>query len=96
MSRNSSAFIQLPGGGHAFVDGLKQDHECNGNGDVVMRTASGKMVYWYTIRKWAHLTTKARRPLLYAYYDSIDDPICMESVTCSVCKESAYSQSMWL
>jgi hypothetical protein len=74
MSRYSSAFIQFPGGGNAFVDGLKQDHECDSKGDTVYQTASGKMVYWYTQRKWAHLTTKARAPLLYAYYDSIDDP----------------------
>lgn len=96
MSRNSSAFIQFPDGGHAFIDGLKQDHECDGKGDVVMQTASGKMVYWHTQRQWAHLTTEARRPLLYAHYEKIMDPICMESVTCSICKESSYSKAYWL
>lgn len=87
MSHNSSAFIQFPGGGRAFIDGLTQDHVCNDKGDVEYQTASGKMIYWHTQRKWAHLTAKSRRPLLYAYYQSIDDPICMETSTCSVCKE---------
>lgn len=96
MSRNSSAFIQFRDGGHAFIDGLKQDHECNSNGDAEYRTASGKMIYWHTQLQWAHLTTEARRPLLYAYYDSIDDPICMETCTCSICKESSYSKAYWL
>lgn len=96
MNRNSSAFIQLPNGATAFIDGLKQDHECNSNGDAEYQTASGKMIYWHTQRQWAHLTTEARRPLLYAYYESIDDPICMETCTCSICKESSISKAYWL
>lgn len=32
MSRNSSAFIQFKDGGHAFIDGIPQDHECNDKG----------------------------------------------------------------
>jgi len=96
MSRNSSAFIRLPGGGHAFIDGLKQDRECNDRGDVIYRTASGKVIRWNTHRRWAHLTTVARRELIYAHYEKIDDRICMESSTCSICKESSISKAYWL
>lgn len=96
MSRNSSTFIQFRDGGTAFIDGLKQDHECNGKGDAEYQTAGGKLIYWHTQRQWAHLTTEARRPLLYAYYDSISDPICMETSTCSICKESSFSKVYWL
>ncbi len=80
----------------AFIDGMKPDHECNSNGDVLYITASGKRVTWNTHKNWASLTTMARRPLIYAHYSDIEDPICAESVSCSICKEVAIDQAAWL
>lgn len=84
----NSAFIQGDGF-TAFIDGLPADHECDSKGDVVYQTKSGKRVYWHTIRKWAHLTTEARDPLLHKHFNDIEDPICAGSVSCSICKQAA-------
>lgn len=80
----------------AFVDGLPPDHECNSTGDKVYETKSGKRITWNTIQKWAPLTTMAREPLLYEYFAEIEDPILMESVSCSICKEVAFDNACWL
>lgn len=73
-----------------------KSHECNDRDDVIYGTASGKIIQWNTHRQWAHLTTEARRPLIYTHYEKTDDPICMESSTCSICKESSISKAYWL
>lgn len=95
MRNTHSAFI-AGNGFSAFIDGMPNNHECDSKGDVHYWTASGKHVTWYTQKQWAHLTTEAREPLLYAYYDKIGDPICSGSVSCSICKEAAINQAMWL
>lgn len=95
MRNTHSAFI-AGNGFSAFIDGIPNDHECDSKGDIIYRTASGKTVHWYTVRKWAHLTTEAREPLLYKHFNEIEDPICAGSVTCSICKEAAINQAMWL
>ncbi len=79
-----------------FIDEMKPDHECNSDGDILYITASGKRISWNTHKNWASLTTMARGPLIYAHYDDIGDPICSESVSCSICKESAIDQAPWL
>lgn len=78
------------------VDPKARRHECNDAGDVVYFTKSGKTVRWFTIRKWAHLTTQAREPLLYAHYDERDDPILAASATCSICHSVAMYRTLWL
>lgn len=95
MKNTHSTFIS-GNGFSAFIDGIPNDHECDSSGDVHYWTASGKHVTWYTQRQWAHLTTEAREPLLYAHYNKIGDPICSASVSCSICKEAAINQAMWL
>jgi len=92
MHNSKSAIIQV-GQGLAFIDG--RDHVCDSRGDIIYETASGRIVYWHTQRQWAHLTTEAREPLLYAHYQKIDDPICAGSVSCSVCKEAAMHTAVW-
>lgn len=88
MRNTHSAFI-AGNGFSAFIDGIPNDHECDDKGDIVYRTASGKTVYWHTVRKWAHLTTEAREPLLHKHFEQLDDPICSGSVSCSICKQAA-------
>ncbi len=80
----------------AFVDGMPSDHECDSNGDMVYATRSGKRIYWNTHKEWAGMTTMAREPLIFAHYDSIDDPILMCSTSCSICKSVAYDASAWM
>lgn len=95
MRNTHSAFI-AGNGFSAFIDGIPNDHECDSKGDVVYRTASGKTVRWYTVRKWAHLTTEARDPLLYKHFEEIDDPICAGSCTCSKCGSVLMDEMIWL
>lgn len=95
MKNTHSTFI-ADNGFSAFIDGIPNDRECDSRGDIHYRTASGKHVTWYTQRQWAHLTTEAREPLLYAHYAAIGDQICSGSVSCSICKEPAICQSVWL
>lgn len=94
--RNTHSEIIIAGDFRYFADGIPNDHECDSKGDVHYWTASGKHVTWHTQRQWAHLTTQAREPLLYAYYERIGDPICSGSVSCSICKQSALNQAAWL
>jgi hypothetical protein len=95
MVHTHGELIILPGGGHAFIDGIKNNHECNSLGEPAYWTASGKRLYWYTVRKWAHLTWEARLPLLEEHFRELGDPICSGSVTCSICKADAMSQAIW-
>lgn len=82
-----SAFISLPGGAHAFIDGIPNECDHDSKGDVVLVSKSGKVIYWHTYRQWAHLTTQARMPLVHAYHESIDDRILEGGVSCSKCKK---------
>lgn len=82
-----SAFIHLPGIGNTFIDGIPDECQHDSKGDLVMQAASGKMIYWHTYRKWAHLTTQARRYLIFAYHNEIEDPIVLETTSCSKCKK---------
>lgn len=77
----------LPGGMIAFVDGIPDTCDHDWNGDVVLQSASGKMIYWHTYRKWASLCTDARRRLIYDYHSEIGDPIIMETGSCRKCKK---------
>lgn len=97
MKNTHSAFIAGNGFSAfiAFIDGIPNDHDCDDKGDIIYRTASGKTVYWHTVRKWVHLTTEAREPLLYKHFDSIEDPICSGSVSCSICKQAAMDNLIW-
>jgi hypothetical protein len=83
------ALIELPGGGHAFVDGIPDtcDHDYS---DSVYQTASGKWIFWYTYRQWAHLPTKDRDRLineLHNYHQEPDDPIVFGTTQCRKCKK---------
>lgn len=82
-----SAFVQLPSGVKAFIDGIPDKCEHDYTGDPVYFTASGKTIYWHTFRQWASLTTKAREPLIYDHQYKIDDPIIGGAVTCKKCKK---------
>lgn len=78
-----------------FIDGLPPDHKCDSlEREFVSR--SGKVIVWHTYRQWAHLTWEAREKLIHEYHLKIDDPILSGSVACSICKQSALSQAMWL
>jgi transposase len=85
-------FIQLPNGAHAFIDAVPNTHQCNSAGEPAYWTASGKRIWWYTVRKWAHLTWEARTPLIEEHFRRLEDPICSGSVTCSICGEAAIDQ----
>lgn len=39
----------------AFIDGIPNDHECDGKGDPILIAQSGKVIYWHTYRQWASL-----------------------------------------
>ncbi len=94
MRHTHGEFI-VGNGFSAFIDGVPNDHECDDKGDVVYTTYSGRVIRWYTIRKWAHLTTEARDPLLHKHFEEIGDPINSGSVSCSICKQSMLSQMAW-
>lgn len=83
--------IQLPDGASAFVDGIPDECEHDSKGDVVYQSASGKIIYWHTYRKWASLPTKERGRLIQEYHDEIEDPITMMTSTCSKCKKAAFN-----
>lgn len=94
--RNTHGVFIVGEGFSAFIDGIPNDHECDSKGDIIYTTVSGKVVTWHTVRKWAHLTNEAREPLLYKHFEEIGDPINSGSVSCSICKQSALSQEVWL
>lgn len=56
------------------------------SGDTYYISKSGKIIYWYTCKEWAHLTTQAREELIYKLHHKIDDPIIESGVVCKYCK----------
>jgi hypothetical protein len=84
--------IIIPGLGHAFVDGVPNDHLCDSKGESAYWTASGKRLVWHSVRAWAHLTWEARYPLLEEMFRRKGDPITAGSTTCSICGEAAIIQ----
>lgn len=81
--------IILPGGGHAFVDGVpdKCEHDYS---DSVFQTASGKWIYWHTYRRWAHLPSVTRDRLIQEYHytgEGKDDRIILYTSQCKKCKK---------
>lgn len=68
-------------------------HVCNDNGEPLIQSASGKIIHWYTYRKWASYCWDARRELIYEHHNKIDDPIVLESCTCSICGSSAFGRT---
>lgn len=90
--RNTHSIAVIGEGFSYFADGIPNDHECNSKGDWIYITASGKVIHWYTFRKWASYTSQYRNRLIEEYQDRIGDPILQGSVTCSICKEAAINQ----
>lgn len=83
------ALIELPDGGRAFVDGIPDecDHDYS---DSVYQTASGKWIFWYTYRQWAHLPDKDRGRMiqeLHYYGEKSNDPILLGTSQCRKCKK---------
>lgn len=68
--------------------------ECNHDikGDLVLRSARGKFIYWHTYREWASYCWDARYKLICEYHDFIEDPICMVTTTCSKCGSWSINQ----
>lgn len=88
-SHKSEIFVQMPGGGHAFITGVT-DQCYHDYIDTYMVTKSGKEIFWYTYRQWAHLPNIDRNRLiseLHFYGDKSDDPIVFASAQCSKCKK---------
>lgn len=80
-----SAFIKIPGG-HAFVDGIpdKCEHDYS---DIVFQTKSGKWIFWYTYKQWAHLPSVDRSRLVQELHAKNDDPIILGTSQCTKCKK---------
>lgn len=78
--------IALPGGGHAFVDGIPDDCE-HDYSDPVYQTKSGKWIFWYTYRQWASLCSKDRGILIQELHAQSDDPIVIGTSQCTICKK---------
>lgn len=80
------AILSFPDGSVAFVDGIpdtcKHDYS-----DPVYQTASGKWIFWYTYRKWAHLTSKDRGMLIQELHFHNGDPILLGTSQCTKCKK---------
>lgn len=79
----------LPGGGIAFIDGVADtcDHDYS---DSVFQTASGKWIFWYTYRQWAHMVSVDRDRLiqeLHYYGEKSEDPIVLGTSQCRKCKK---------
>lgn len=81
-----SAFIQFPGGGHAFIDGIPDTCEHDYK-DEVFISASGKVIHWHTYRQWARFTAPIRNRLIYEHHDKIGDPITTGTSECRKCKK---------
>lgn len=82
-----SAFIALPGGGNAFIDGIPDTCDHDSKGDVIYKAISGKVIYWHTYREWAHLDTKQREALIFKRHQELEDPIIEGMSSCSKCKK---------
>lgn len=83
------AFVALLGGGHAFIDGIPDTCE-HDYSESVYQTASGKWIFWYTYRQWAHMPGKDRDRLineLHCYGEGADDPIVLWTSQCRKCKK---------
>lgn len=74
-------------GSPVFIDGIPDKCEHDYTGDVVCRSASGKIIYWHTYRQWASLVSKVRDRLIHEHHNEIDDPIVEGAVTCRKCKK---------
>jgi hypothetical protein len=70
-----------------FIDGIPDKCDHDWTGDEVMRSASGKIIYWHTYRQWASLCSDARDRLIYEHHEKIDDPIVEGAVSCRKCKK---------
>lgn len=85
--------IQFEDGSRAYIDGVpdKCDHK---ESDDVFQSASGKMIFWYTYRQWAHLNSKMRYELIMDYHNKIEDPIVMGTTQCRFCKQIDYPNGL--
>lgn len=81
---------------NAFIDGIPDTCQHVWNGDTVLQSASGKLIYWHTYRQWASYTHQMRNRLIYEYHTEIDDSIVMETVTCSKCKKTALENDTYM
>lgn len=88
-----SAFIQFENGARAFVDGIPDTCK-HKEFDEVFQSASGKMIYWHTYRRWASYTSTMRNRLIYEYHDSINDPIVMGTSQCRHCKKIDFPENI--
>jgi hypothetical protein len=80
--------IPLPDGAIAFVDGIPDQCDHDWNGDEILWSASGKIIYWHTYRQWAHLPSRERYRLISDYHDEIEDPVTGGCASCSKCKKA--------
>lgn len=87
MSSTHGAFIKLPGGGTAFVDGIPDVCKHDGRKDDYFETASGKSIYWYTFKEYIRYTSTFRRWLIFKKQQEAGDPIVFECSQCSICKK---------
>jgi hypothetical protein len=54
--------------------------------DTYLVSASGKIIYWYTYRQWAHLTDDGyRQQLIHEHHAEIEDPIVEGGPCCRKC-----------
>jgi len=86
--------IILPGGGHAFIDGVPDECDHEWNGPSVFYTQSGKRITIATFLKWASYTEPMRNKLIHEHQDRVCDPITTGGVTCSKCKKE-FTPSMF-
>lgn len=75
----------------AFIDGIPDECKHDSNGDLIFESASGKVIYWYTYRQWAHLPTFQRERLIHEYHNEIEDPIVFGTTSCSKCKKPFFN-----
>jgi hypothetical protein len=81
-----SAFGSLGNGSTFFIDGIPDTCEHDYKDDVFI-AASGKVIHWYTYRKWASYTAAMRNDLIQEYHNRIDDPIVCGTSECRKCKK---------
>lgn len=79
--------------GTFFIDGISDTckHEYK---DDVFITASGKVIHWYTFRKWASFTAAMRNNLIQQWSIDNDDPIVEGTSECRKCHK-IYSPSIF-
>lgn len=86
VTETHGAFIQLKGGGHAFIDGIPDTCEHDYSDDVFI-TVSGKTIHWHTYRNWARYTSEMRNRLIFDYQNEVGDPIQTGTSECRKCKK---------